>query len=296
MATNIQKSAVIVRLEISQWGGEKIDRSVSDEVANNKNASSKAGKYVKSLFADNEMLKEIKKVAGKARNLNKELTLPYAKGQDLMPVTMFDFHKEKIGNLKDIFDGLVEDFLKKYERHRDRQQGRLGEMFNADDYPSVEAVREKFSMTINYEPLADNNMFDKMFGSEELEQQLIENAETQMQSRIDGAMHDLWERLISRVELFHHKMVNYKPAVKGESKVVDGFKDSLVENIRDLCQVLPRLNLTGDADLNNYCELVKQKLAVLDAGDLRENEVARKSAANEAQGILDAMAGYGVAA
>ena len=91
-------------------------------------------------------------------------------------------------------------------------------------------------------------------------------------------------------------MVNYKPAVKGESKVVDGFKDSLVENIRDLCQVLPRLNLTGDADLNNYCELVKQKLAVLDAGDLRENEVARKSAANEAQGILDAMAGYGVAA
>ena len=46
MATNIQKSAVIVRLEISQWGGEKIDRSVSDEVANNKNASSKAGKYL----------------------------------------------------------------------------------------------------------------------------------------------------------------------------------------------------------------------------------------------------------
>ena len=40
MATNIQKSAVIVRLEISQWGGDKIDRSVSDEVANNKNASS----------------------------------------------------------------------------------------------------------------------------------------------------------------------------------------------------------------------------------------------------------------
>ena len=75
MATNIQKSAVIVRLQISQWGGEKIDRSVSDEVANNKNASSKAGKYVKLLFADNEMLKEIKKVAGKARYLNKELTL-----------------------------------------------------------------------------------------------------------------------------------------------------------------------------------------------------------------------------
>lgn len=295
MTTNIQKSAVIVRLNIKQWGAEKTDRTVSDEVASDKKAAANAGKYVKSLFAGNQLLKDIEKVAGKARNLNKAQTLPYLAGQDLLPVSNFDSHAEVIGRYKDVFNALVTEFLSTYEKARDAQQLRLGDMFDASDYPPVQDVRERFQFTISYQPLPDGNTFDKMFGSEEMEKMLIENAEADMQSKIDEAMHELWSRLISRVDNFQSAMRRYQPKT-AESKAVGTFKDSIVQNIRDLCDVLPRLNLTGDADLNNYCELVRSKLAGLDAGDLRQDEVLRKNAADDAQSILDAMAGYGVAA
>jgi len=295
MTTNIQKSAVIVRLNIKQWGAEKTDRTVSDEVASGKKAAANAGKYVKSLFAGNQLLKDIEKVAGKARNLNKAQTLPYLAGQDLLPVGNFDSHAEVIGRYKDMFNALVTEFLSTYEKARDAQQLRLGDMFDATDYPPVQDVRERFQFTISYQPLPDGNTFDKMFDSEEMEKMLIENAEADMQSKIDEAMHELWTRLISRVDNFQSAMRRYQPKT-AESKAVGTFKDSIVQNIRDLCDVLPRLNLTGDADLNNYCELVRSKLAGLDAGDLRQDEVLRKNAADDAQSILDAMAGYGVAA
>ena len=67
--TNIQKSAVLVRLNISQWGGEKTDKAVSDEVATTKNAKDGAGRYVKKLIVGSQ-LKEISTLVGKARNVN----------------------------------------------------------------------------------------------------------------------------------------------------------------------------------------------------------------------------------
>jgi len=295
MTTNIQKSAVIVRLNISQWGGEKTDRTVSDEVADNKRAEGNAGRYVKKLFAGNALLKDISKVVGKARNVNKAQTLRFLEGQDLLPVKNFDQHAEIIGNYKAMFDQMVAEFLGKYETARDAQQLRLGDMFSTDDYPTVEEIKGKFNFTVAYEPLADGNTFDNMFGSEELEKQLIENAEAQMQSRIDEAMHDLWERLTKRVAEFSSAMHRYQPKTD-ESKAVGTFKDTIVQNIRDICDVLPRLNLTGDADLNNYCQEVREKLASLDVGQLRENDHLRKTAAQQADDILNQMSGYGMAA
>ena len=295
MTTNIQKSAVIVRLNISQWGGEKIDRTVSDEVADSKHAEGNAGRYVKKLFAGNALLKDISKVVGKARNVNKAQTLRFLEGQDLLPVKNFDQHAEIIGNYKAMFDQMVAEFLGKYETARDAQQLRLGDMFSTDDYPTVEEIKGKFNFTVTYEPLADGNTFDNMFGSEELEKQLIESAEAQMQSRIDEAMHDLWGRLTKRVAEFSSAMHRYQPKTD-ESKAIGTFKDTIVQNIRDICDVLPRLNLTGDADLNNYCQEVREKLASLDVGQLRENDHLRKTAAQQADDILNQMSGYGMAA
>lgn len=295
MTTNIQKSAVICRLSIRQWGGEKTDKTVSEDVAVQKAASVDAGRYVKKLFAGCQTLKEIRKVAGKARNVNKYQTLPYLNGMDLLPVTNFDTHSDMIGDYKTIFEQLVDEFLSEYDKLRDAQQLRLGDMFDADEYPTVDFLRTRFTFDVTYEPLPDNNSFDKMLGSADLEKALIDTANAEMQTRIDEAMHDLWGRLIDRVDNFSKAMRQYKPKTE-ESKAVGTFKDSIVQNIRDICDVLPRLNLTGDADLNNYCEMVREKLADFDAEDLRSDDKLRKTAADEAQAILDQMSGYGVAA
>lgn len=295
MTTIIQKSAVICRLNIRMCGFEKTDKGVSSEVADKKSASDDAGRYVKRLFAGNPILKEITTVRGKARNVNKAQTLRYLDGQDLLPVGNFDKHSELMTDYKDLFDALCEDFFAEYETHRDAQQARLGDLFDANEYPPVSVLRGKFQFNISYEPLSDGNTFDKMFGNAEMEQQMIADAEAQMQSRIDEAMHQLYGRLLKTVDCFNTAMRNYQPKT-ANSKAMGTFKDSIVGNMIDICEVLPRLNLTGDADLANYCEMVKSKLTNYDAADLREDENLRKTAADEAQAILDQMAGYGMAA
>ena len=71
------------------------------------------------------------------------------------------------------------------------------------------------------------------------------------------------------------------------------FRDSLIENARELCDVLTRLNLTDDPKLETLrrqTELLVQSEPQL----LRDNPDVRVSTANEAQAILDAMtATYG---
>ena len=72
-------------------------------------------------------------MAGKARNLNKAQTLPYLAGQDLLPVGNFDSHAEVIGRYKDVFNALVTEFLSTYEKARDAQQLRLGDILTHVD-------------------------------------------------------------------------------------------------------------------------------------------------------------------
>jgi hypothetical protein len=78
-------------------------------------------------------------------------------------------------------------------------------------------------------------------------------------------------------------------------KLKDGdaiFRDSLIGNVRELVDLLPALNLTGDPALTSAVSEVKNKLADLDPQALRDHEVDRAAAALAADEIARKMAGY----
>jgi hypothetical protein len=71
------------------------------------------------------------------------------------------------------------------------------------------------------------------------------------------------------------------------------FRDSLIENARELCGVLSRLNLADDAKLEEL-RRETELLAVTNPQTLRDLPEVRNDTANRAQSILDAMkATYG---
>ena len=63
------------------------------------------------------------------------------------------------------------------------------------------------------------------------------------------------------------------------------FKDSLIDNARDLCTVLNALNITDDPKITEIKDAIERHLLV-DPNVLRNNSVYRSSVANKAQGIL----------
>jgi hypothetical protein len=95
-------------------------------------------------------------------------------------------------------------------------------------------------------------------------------------------MEDCWTRL-------HGVVSSMAERLSDPEKI---FRDSLVENVVELVDLLPRLNLTGDSRLEDMRQVVAKKLTRHDPQTLRENQHVRKETAKAAEDILQAMAGY----
>ena len=65
--------------------------------------------------------------------------------------------------------------------------------------------------------------------------------------------------------------------------------DTLIANIRELTDVLTRLHVTGDSDLEKMRERVEKGIARIEPQTLRDDPEVREATAKEAQKILDDM-------
>ncbi len=79
------------------------------------------------------------------------------------------------------------------------------------------------------------------------------------------AMAEVWQRLF--------KTVADMATVLGEPK--NRFDKRTLEKVGELCGVLPKLNVSGDAKLNRMVRQVEKKLSGLDPKQLREQPAAR---------------------
>jgi hypothetical protein len=64
-----------------------------------------------------------------------------------------------------------------------------------------------------------------------------------------------------------------------------------VTNVFDLVEILPRLNVQGDEDLNRLAEQVKQRLCNYSAQDLKKHDLLRVTTAADAANIVAQMDG-----
>jgi hypothetical protein len=67
------------------------------------------------------------------------------------------------------------------------------------------------------------------------------------------------------------------------------FHASLVTNVFDLVDLLPRLNVNQDEELNRFAAEIKDRLCNFSAHDLKKNEILRVATASDAAQILSQM-------
>jgi threonine synthase len=63
----------------------------------------------------------------------------------------------------------------------------------------------------------------------------------------------------------------------------------MVTNIFDLVELLPKLNVTDDPELNRFAEEARQTLCTYTAHDLKKHELLRAATATEAAGLVERM-------
>jgi hypothetical protein len=278
----ISEKAMLVLLRISCWSGRRFDRELTDEVCRSKSARSGAARVNKNLVEGSSELQAVAKCHGAIRQFVYAQTLPWADtGARILPVSnYFEFSKGMSG-LKRAAEAAVEAFVAAYPDIIDRARVALNGMFDQGDYLPQDQIERLFSCSVDFRPMPEAADFRVVLSDDE-DKRIRDEIEGQLKGALTDAMADLWRRLREAVDHMARKL--------GEPGAI--FRNSLVENVRELVDLIPRLNLTGDKSLEGVAADVKAKLAGLDPDVLRESEIDRALAAQTAEAIVRKMAGY----
>lgn len=281
MNTNLNDKAMLIRLSISQWTARKFDKTVSENVAAQYNADKSAGRYNKVLVAESA-IKAIQKTANEARTYHYENTLAWSDDDSrLLPAANYLKYSEKMRELKNNFEVEVDKFIDAYPTLVDDARARLNGMFNAADYPFQSEIKGKYRFGVSINPLLVSDDFRVTLSNDEINS-IRADIEARTKEAQANALSDLWNRLYSAVSHMAGRLADTEAI----------FRDSLIENIVDLCELLPRLNVLDDKNLDAMKNAVESKLCGYKLKDLREDKEIRKSAVTDANDILAAMAGY----
>ena len=274
---NLNDRALLVQLSVSQWTARKYDKKATKEVADANGTTTAVGRYNKSLLPMNDLLDNIHKKTTHIRQRYYDNTLPWGiDGTQMLPTSnylqfMSDFRKER-----DEWNILVRNFVDHYDTLKEDAKRVLGGLYDPADYPSAVDIRQKFHMDMAVFPVPSAD-FRVSIASEELSR-IQQDVERRVAEAQTNAMKDVWQRLFDRVKHMAEKLADPKAI----------FRDSMVENAREICALLPRLNFTDDPNLEALRQQVEASL-IKHPEALRNDPDLRRDTAAEAKAIMDKM-------
>jgi dGTP triphosphohydrolase len=278
---NLSDRALIVRLSISEWSARKYDKRASQQVADANGTSVEAGRYNKALLPMDNGLKDIKASSNALRKHVYENTLPWAHdGQFILPTTRYLGFTTRYRELKDTFERHVNNFLTSYKDVKDNAKSVLGTLYDEADYPSVEDVRKKFNVDMEFMPVPTND-FRVEIASDELSR-IQADVVSRVEAAQNQAMQAAWQKLYDRVEHMANTLSKDNPRIY----------DSTVGHIQELCTLLTDLNLTDDPDLERMRQEVERRLGNTPVDVLRNDEEYRKQVADTAADIMSRMGAF----
>ena len=279
--TKLNERAMLVSLNLSRWEAARKDRKESAAVAKRHGLKEGRARVQKdAIDKAAPTYQAVVTAASALRNTHYELTLPWANdGARILTTAMFENYATTMRKLRKDYEAAVESFCQDYPKLKAAAKSELNGMYNEDDYPTN--IRGKFSVNIVTLPMPDAEDFRAVL-SEGAVSEIKEQIRAEQAKAIEDAMRDPYERL--------YKAVSGMAAKLADKKGI--FRDTLVTNIVELCQILPALNLTGDAQLEKLRQQAEQLVKGLDPQDLREVPAVRRATAKKAREIQDTMADF----
>ena len=236
---DLQMEAMLVSLRITAWSGRIHDRAASDHVAAHHDASASAGRYHKRLLPK-AAFAALTATMSEARTRHYEHSLPWDdKGARLLTVANSAHYTALMDALRERVVRERARFIADYDDHVDRARLDLGRLFRIEDYPTKEALQGKFAIGYRITPVPDAEHFIAKLASGDTDR-VKRDIECHIAEQLNEAVGDLYRRLGEAVERVSDRL---REAGDGKPLV---FRNSMIENVRDLVDVVPRLNIFGD--------------------------------------------------
>ncbi len=279
--TNLSEKAMLVNLTLSQWTGRVKDKKVSNEVCAVKESDGDAGAWW-TYLVPKRAIAQVGKTRMNCYMKHVNLTLPWMDGGlRILSSDMFMRYSEEMRKAISEYDEAVNDFLKEYLTIVAQAEKRLGKLLEGKQFPSASEIKYKFAVHQDILPIPQASDFRCQLNADEVID-IRKNIATSIETMAEKAMSTLWERFTILVDKVEKTM-------KKPKKI---FRDSLISNLKDFCELIPKMNLTNDNNLEELRREVAEKLAQLKLLDLRESKRDRRKAHKSAKKIMEKIKGY----
>lgn len=285
---SLATSAVLVSVDVNVWSATKQDREISSEVTLAKRADQSAGRFVKNLLADDQHHKRISNYRQTIYNWLKRNTYRWNNSQDLLPVQNLMQFKTEYADHEAEFHRLLDNFIANYSHIVSDMAFKQGDMFNRDDYPSVDEVRSKFGIKLYVSEVPTQDFRCKV--SEDLANDLKQQYEQQAGEIITGIMEQQADRLAEVLNSISH-CCGYQEieASDGGEKKTKKRKiyDTTIQKALELAELYKDFNLSGDVRLTEASMMLKQALSGVSAESIRESDAVRHRVKSDVDSILN---------
>jgi hypothetical protein len=283
IASPLSRKATLVAVVISQWTARRLDRKVTNEVIHQHNAVNDAVR-VNKLLIEAKRLEKLNSIVSQARQLHYALTKPWCdEGMRILPNVLHTKFANEFRVLKRDFAAAADEFCQDYPRFVEERKLALNGLFNAADYPSASEIRSKFKLDTKVFPVpeADDFRSDVLDADtvEDIRRELVETSD----KVLSDAMLDTKTQIVKVVKHMSERLTEYDNKQKGDRTA---FKNSLVENVRELAELLPAFNFDNDPAFDALIKRIQKELCTEDADTLRKHDGVREAVQKSADDIL----------
>lgn len=273
---SLQTRALILQLNVSVWSANKLDKHQSKLLAQRNGVDNGLARVNKSLLPYCQQLDDLSTIAGAIRTHHYKNTLPWAgDGMHILPTSNFLAYMTEFRTLKDRFEVKKRELIQDYPNQVLKARHVLGSLFNPDDYPQQWELDKRYGVELAKYPVPDTDFRVQLSNAETnlLKQELQER----LQSAQADALKAAWQRLYDRV----------KHIADQTGKAAPRIHDSLIDNAREVCDTLTRLNVFNDTNLDQTRQQVEAMLVSPDA--LRVSPTVKEQVHTEAKRIQSVM-------
>jgi hypothetical protein len=280
--TNLNERVMLATLNISVWRARRFDTKATAEVESAHDTRN-IGRFNKRLLTDGATsYKEVCSIAGRMRSYFDAHTLDYDQlGVRLLPTSIYMEVNDHLRYLQDEYRGTVDVFLADYPRLMEEARAALNGLFDEADYPQVPALRKKFGRTrLAMLPFPDAKQF-----AVDLPHNVLDVLKADVEQRVLGAVKtandDMVGRLFEAVQHFANRLY-------GSGNV----RLDVADKVRELSELLPKLNFSEDPALTRILEDTRKHLACHSGADLKASPALRSEVAEKAMEIEAQMAAF----
>ena len=277
---------MLVSLSLSKFGLNRKDAEEAKQVAARHGGDEASFAVTKRLLAGNAAYDLIRKYDSGLGAYNRKHTLPWDDaGTRLLPTLQYDEYMTYMRAARAERDNLVRSFLSGYDAFVQADRTALGTAFNPDDYPDRFLVRDKFEMKLDVSPVPDGKDFRVTVSKEDLIE-LQQNVAARISNAEEIARRDLMARLAEPLQKMASTLGD------PDKKLTLNVTVPLVENLREILDLLPKLNVLDDPRIEKFRLAAQKSVAHYEPESLKNSQVVRTVVASKAQEIVDAMADF----